>query len=347
MHKNRGFLNFCMHLLSSINRGKVKESEQIHVQERNLMEVLCIGQAVYDLSLPCGEEIAENRKYILQSHMECMGGPAANSAYLCGIWGASTALVARIGQDMHGKLIMRTLKEAQVDTEMILQEQIPTSLSCVLVNPNNGHRTIWNHPMDSVTPLQLHTASIPTVILCDGHELDASLLALEQFPQAISVLDAGTYHPACLPLIQAVDYLVCSHDFVYQFCGKRCDRKHVETIYEIMQQLHTLNHKHIVITLGEQGCLYEDASNIVHLPAFPVESVDTTGAGDVFHGAFAYAMAKHVSLSHALQFSSLAAAISTQSFGGQPSIPTLAQVNAQYDAYKQKNLLPKQEVLSL
>ena len=84
---------------------------------------------------------------------------------------------------------------------------------------------------------------------------------------------------------------------------------------------------YITVTLGELGLLYEDGESIKHLPAYPAKAVDTTGAGDIFHGAFAYCMDKKYSLLDALKIASMASSISVRSMGAQLSIPSKAQVN--------------------
>ena len=91
--------------------------------------------------------------------------------------------------------------------------------------------------------------------------------------------------------------------------------------------LHALNAGYIVVTLGDQGLLYEDTQGIHHIEAFNVSAVDTTGAGDIFHGAFTYCIHKSYPLQDALIIASATSAISVQTLGGQTSIPTKAAVN--------------------
>lgn len=81
-----------------------------------------------------------------------------------------------------------------------------------------------------------------------------------------------------------------------------------------------------VITAGADGCYYLDEGNLVHQPAFPVKAVDTTGAGDAFHGAFAYGMAARWHAPRCIRFASAVAALSTRALGGRRALPTLAEV---------------------
>ncbi|MBO0458804.1 carbohydrate kinase [Enterococcus hulanensis] len=293
------------------------------------MSILCIGQAVYDLTFPVNETLIENQKYRIPERYECMGAPAANAAYLCGLWGAETALLARIGNDLFGQEIVRTLKTGNVDTSLLyLDQDQATSISSIVVNKQNGHRTILNSPMkEQAFPINSPKKK-PTTILVDGHELKAALEVINHYPEAISIMDAGTYKPELAELIQAVDYLVCSEDFAYQATGIKITLEEKEQVKEVFKQLRKLNNNQLVITIGDQGCLWQDQETIQHFPAFNVEPVDTTGAGDIFHGAFAFCMDQKRSLEETIALSSAASALSVMKIGGQTSIPTLEEVTS-------------------
>ncbi|MBO0454913.1 carbohydrate kinase family protein [Candidatus Enterococcus murrayae] len=292
------------------------------------MSILCIGQAVYDLTFPVNEPLIENQKYRIPDRHECMGAPAANAAYLCGTWGAETSLIARIGNDLFGQEILQTLKTGKVDiSSLYVDHKQATSISCIVVNEQNGHRTILNSPMkEQKFPIVLPQRS-PDVLLVDGHELNVGLEAITKYPNAVSIMDAGTYKPELKELIQAVDYLVCSEDFAYQATGIRIRLEEIKLLKEVFKQLRILNKNQIVITIGDQGCIWQDKKLIYHFPAFKVTPVDTTGAGDIFHGAFAFCTDQRRPLEDSVVFSSAASALSVKKIGGQTSITTLKEVN--------------------
>lgn len=291
------------------------------------MSILCIGQAVYDITFPLEEPIVENQKYRIYDRHECMGAPAANAAYLCGLWGVDTSLIARVGADLFGKEILRTLERAKVKTAGIRQElQQKTSISSIIVNKKNGHRTILNAPLQEDYFEPTWPEQTPEVILLDGHEKEVSLAGLQKYPQAISMIDAGTYKSECRELFAAVDYLVCSQDFAFQYTGVSIDVDRKETLEATFEKLAKLNSNHLVVTLGEQGCSYLEDGRIKHAPAFPSKPVDTTGAGDIFHGAFAYGLHQKLPLAEIIRLASATAALSVEKIGGQTSIPTLKEV---------------------
>lgn len=292
------------------------------------MHVLCIGQAVYDITFPLRETLIENQKYRIEERNECMGAPAANAAYLNALWGIPTSLIARIGHDVYGEEIQRELQQVGVNTAtMYVENDLRTSISCILTNKRNGNRTIINAPMKphafDIPVLRVQ----PTVILVDGHENDASLQAFQAYPEAITILDGGTYKAALTDVILHIDYLVCSQDFANQYTNISIDVEDATTWNEVFTKLKQLHPRHLVVTLGEQGLLYEDEQGLPqHIPAFPSKPIDTTGAGDIFHGAFAYCVAHHFPLRDSLIIAAMSAAISVETPGAKTSIPTKATV---------------------
>lgn len=291
------------------------------------MSILCIGQAVYDITFPLEEPIVENQKYRIYDRHECMGAPAANAAYLCGLWGVETSLIARVGADLFGKEILRTLEKAGVKTAGIRQEtHQKTSISSIIVNKKNGHRTILNAPLQEDYFEPVWPEKAPEIILLDGHEKEVSLAGLQKYPQAISMIDAGTYKSECRELFTSVDYLVCSQDFAFQYTGVVIDVNKKETLEATFEKLAELNPNQLVVTLGEQGSIYLEDGTIKHAPAFPSKPVDTTGAGDIFHGAFAYGLHQELPLTKIIRLASATAALSVEKLGGQTSIPSLKKV---------------------
>lgn len=291
------------------------------------MSILCIGQAVYDITFPLEAPLLENQKYRIPDRYECIGAPAANAACLCASWKSDTSLIARIGNDLFGQKIHQTLKTVGVNTSLIqIEEEQPTSISCIIVNKQNGHRTILNSPLKE-DPLPIAwPAEAPDVILVDGHELKAAEAALKHYPNSLSVIDAGTFKPELIDLIKNIDYLVCSEDFAFQYSGLKIELENQENQEELFCRLEKLNAKNIVVTIGDRGCLFKENHVIHHFPAFSVNVIDTTGAGDIFHGAFAFGLEKGYPLKKVIQLASAASAVSVGKIGGQTSIPSLKTV---------------------
>lgn len=301
------------------------------------MAIMCIGQSAYDILVPMQDSIIENQKYRITDKVECGGGPALNASYLCSLWGAETYLVSRIGNDYYGDKLRRVLIDIGVNIDYLIKDdQISTPYSFILCNQQNGNRTLFNFPGEkSGLDFTLPDEKID-VILSDGHEPEVSIAAIKKYPDAISVVDAGTYRDSTYQVAKEVDYIVCSEDFARQYTGKAVNLENWEECKEIFAEVKKINNKKAVITLGEKGLLYEMDGELIHLDAYKVKAIDTNGAGDIFHGAFAYGIDKKLELLDILKKSSMASAISVQSMGGQISIPTLAEVEKQLDLVSKK-----------
>ncbi|MDB6119333.1 MAG: hypothetical protein JWO08_3114 [Verrucomicrobiaceae bacterium] len=293
------------------------------------VDALCIGQATYDVSLFVDEHPEENSKHETHESFESGGGPAANAAVLLSRWGLRCAFAGLVGDDVYGRRIRDEFIEAGTDVSLLeLRTGHPSPLSMILVSRHNGSRTLVNRKGEGAA-LQLTAETLkpysPRLLLFDGHELEASLLALSLFPDAVSILDAGSWREGTAQLACKVRYLAASERFAKQATG-------IASLLEESHQrlcLSTLRNKFratTIVTLGERGLIYDDGSGFVHLPAFAVKAVDTTAAGDIFHGALAYALIEAMPLPQALRLSSMTAALSVEKPGGRASIPALTTV---------------------
>lgn len=291
------------------------------------MGIVCAGQSAFDITVPVHEPIADNRKYRMQTETRCGGGPALNAACLCALWGAPVQLVSRIGRDEYGEKLREILKSYGVRTDhLIPDEQVATPCSYIFVNTETGNRTIFNRPA-VFSEIEYEEEGLePDVILSDGHEDRISIELIQKYPDAVSVIDAGTCRDTTMNVAKYADYLVCSEDFARQYTSHPIDLNDWESCKRIFQKVKKINKKTVVITLGDQGLLYEQDGELQRLAAYPVKAVDTTGAGDIFHGAFAYGLYRSLPLLDNLKQSSAASAISVQTIGGQISIPKLNEV---------------------
>lgn len=295
------------------------------------MDVLCVGHAAWDICLFVDGYPTENSKCEIHTMLECGGGPAANAAYLLAHWGVSCGIAAAIGADAYGDRIAAELLAMGADIALLdRQSTNGTPVSVILVNQQSGSRTIVNRKaLSQASELRLlpKTASCgsPRVLLFDGHELQASLEAMELFPDAKTILDAGSVRSGTRELAKRVDYLVSSERFACQMCGL----PHLDSPENQVQAIATLyayNGHPVVITLGERGMLRGTDRHMERLPAFKVDTVDTTAAGDIFHGAFAYGVVTGLSNDTTLKLAAAAAALSVTVRGSRTSIPSLIQV---------------------
>jgi sulfofructose kinase len=293
------------------------------------IEVLCIGHAAYDLFLPLEGFPEENRKYSLEETLESAGGPACNAASLLGLWGAGCAFAGIVGDDPNGKRVLEDLSSAGVDTRLVaLREGFSTPLSVILTNTNSGTRTILNRKksgfaLDTLSFVEAASKAgwRPRILLFDGHELDASLAAMDLFPGAVTILDAGSFRKGTEVLSARVDYLVASERFGREATGAGDLREEAE-LERCLSGLSGMSRGIVALTLGERGCVYKARGNSGRVEALKARAVDTTAAGDIFHGAFAYGLLRGKTFIGSLGLATAAAGLSVERPGGRASIPS-------------------------
>jgi sugar/nucleoside kinase (ribokinase family) len=295
------------------------------------LDVLCIGHAAYDLLFYVEQFPSENSKSETALSQESGGGPAANAAYLLSLWGTRCAFAGVVGDDYFGQQILAEFKSVATNTSLLeVRSDLVTPLSFVLVSRKSGSRTLVNRKVPC-SPLKLELESLaglfPRILLFDGHELEASLSALAAFPNAISLLDAGSPREGTLALAGKVTHLVASERFALQVTALP-NLASADLQRSCLDALRKRFNTTIVVTLGERGLIVSNGQGCQRLPAFPVAVADTTAAGDIFHGALAYGLLEEKPLLDNLRFASMAAALSVASPGGRQSIPSVERVKA-------------------
>ena len=298
------------------------------------MKVLCIGHAAYDITTPVSEFPIENTKNRVHDRIECGGGPSATAAYLLGKWNMDTAFAGIVGQDLYGRRIKEEFDEIGVDTRYLqMSKEHTTTSSFILANTTNGSRTTFAYRPSNMKMSDFELDFIPDIILMDGQEYEMSMKLLDKYPNAISIIDAGRSRKEVIELSRKVNYLVCSKEFAENVTEIKfnADYSNKEDVYK---KLETMFSNTIVVTLEATGCLYKINDEIKIMPSIKVKPVDSTGAGDIFHGAFTYGVAKGYDFEKILKISNIAGAISVSRIGTRASIPTLEEMEAVYNEFK-------------
>ena len=303
---------------------RVVDGANMTNQNHSLTDVLCVGHASFDLIMTVNDHPGPDEKRFADGFASCGGGPAANAAVTVVRMGGTAAFCGYLGNDMFGGRHLLELEEEGVDTGSVVRGPYPTPLSVILVKPD-GQRTVVTHkgftPVLDASAVDL-SGCRPGAALFDGHEPDISLpfariLKREGIPV---VLDAGSVHRGTIALAPMVDYLVASEKFARDYTGETDPERAVESLSRIAP--------FAVVTLGETGLFWKGKTGSGSLPAHKVQVVDTTGAGDVFHGAFALGVAQGLNLMDNLRRSSAAAALSCGQLGARTGIPQKDDVDA-------------------
>ena len=288
------------------------------------IDVLCVGHASYDLIFSVEQHPNADEKIFANDLIACGGGPAANAAVQVANLGCSSAFAGYLGRDLYGEQHLQELIQHGVNTDLMIRGESPTPLSSIIVKPD-GKRALINYKGDTKT---LNVDAIDfshtnaKVILFDGHEPHISVpLAETAKQQGIPmVLDAGSVHQGTVALMGLVDYLVCSEKFAIQLKGD------VQTALTELAKIAPF----VVITLGENGLIWQHGTEQGKLPALNINAIDSTGAGDAFHGAFAAAIAQGFTWLDSLRYASVAGSLCCTKLGARCGLATLSELNAVY-----------------
>lgn len=314
----------------------------------------CIDHFFYVDQLP--EENSKTQSY---SSFLCGGGPAGNAAYVTGSWNHDkpTYLVARFGVDHFAEILRSEHLSSNVNLDYcIVHRAIDTANSSVWVNRHTGLRTIvtqktTNHELsaadwqriDQLINL-LNEQDETHIVLIDGHEPELSNYIVTRLYRKVVVMDAGTPRSSLFELLPLVDYCIASERFGSAVLGGQPLKPHnyQQALEHLQRQLHKKD-SIPVITLGELGGIYlNQDKELATYSAYKVEVVDTTGAGDIYHGAFMYFLDQGLSLEQALQLSSLTASLSVKHKGVRNSLEPIERVK---DLYEHDDSLPKTKII--
>lgn len=291
------------------------------------MKAICVGHSTYDTTLPTTEYPIENNKYRIENHIECGGGPASNGAYLLAKWGIDTTICSIIGDDYYGDKVKEEFEKIGANTKYLEQkENHNTSSSFIIANMTNGSRTIITSKKDPIRKLSQKVEEKADVILIDGEHPETAEEVLDSNKDAISVIDAGRLTDDTRHLGKKVKYLVCSKDFAEKFSNEKIDINNLDKLIEIYEQLKAYFNNIVIITLEATGSFTEINGEYKIVPSVRVVAKDSTGAGDIFHGAITYFLGQGYDLEKAIHFSSITSAISVTRIGSRYSIPELEEV---------------------
>ena len=252
------------------------------------------------------------------------GGMVSTALVTLSRLGVSTAFAGKIGNDMAGRVVKEEFDLYGVDSaHLVMEPGATTPVSMILVDESTGQRTI----MAGGSSVQMSPSEVPAGVVAS-----AKYLLLDTTTRQAALAAAGIARDAGVPvvldadslsrpqdigeLLRSTDYLIASKVFAEALTGLTSPSKAVEALAGYGSSA-------AVVTLGEAGSLTLAGGRSFHTPAFPVEVVDTTGAGDVYHGAFIFGLLREWRLEKTTEFASAVAAMSCTRLGGRQGIPTL------------------------
>lgn len=292
------------------------------------MKVCGLGQCSLDyIALVDTYPEIDTKKEVLEWHEQC-GGPVATALVALSRLGVRCRFSGVTGDDPEGEKIRQSLIDEGIDVRGLQRrEDASSQVAFIAVEKGSARRTIfWKRPSGGAMRAEeagwdlLHECDF---LLLDGLMTEASLSAAEKaHARDIPVmLDAGSGRPGLLEMAERCDYLVASEEFAR---GNGWDL----SPGFLSGKKAALGLRTLTITLGGEGSITVSDGGVDRLPAFVVEAVDTTGAGDVFHGGYIYGLLQRWNIRDTVLFASALAAMKCRKIGGRAGIPGLGEVTA-------------------
>jgi ribokinase len=294
-------------------------------------DAIGIGLAVRDVSVLLDRYPRADEKVPAREFHESGGGPVPTALVTLSRLGRRSALSALVGDDAVGRFILEGLVRECVDTSSVAtRSDFASQTSVILVE--NARRTIMEAPKSVGLPLEWSDVErLPLeeckALLVDARAVDVQLRAAEQVRRAggLVVLDCGRPRAGVEELLRHSDIAILSHSYPLAVYGENYEV--CEFVEEIRGQLPTDGPAIAGLTLGEEGCAVGSRSEpIRRFDGLSVRALDTTGAGDVFHGAFVHAYLKTSSVAESARFANVAAAKKCEGMTGRAPIPEEAVI---------------------
>lgn len=296
--------------------------------------IICLGHTTLDKVWPLRQLPTTGGKYRASDYLEVGGGMAANAAVAVARLGGKVAYWGRAGEDTAGQTMKQEMAGYGVDVSNFrLIPGARSSTSAVLVSAD-GERAIVNfrgaNIPDEPDWLPLEQVKDANAVLADIRWVEgaAKICAAARALGIPTVLDGETATEAAFAAtLPFVDHAIFSESGLRTFFGTRPIETDADRI-AALRQVRSLGCRMAAVTRGAEGTVWLDETGVHFQMAFSVEVVDTTGAGDVFHGAYALAIGEGAGIPDAVRFASAVAALKCTRQGGRAGIPSRDEVSA-------------------
>lgn len=290
------------------------------------MTIACVGITVLDRIQRVANLPTTGGKYVAKDYFEVGGGPAATAAVAVAKLGHPVDFIGRVGQDGVADTMLTELASYGVGIDKAVHiNGASSAFSAVLVD-DKGERMIINYqdPSLSRDPKALESVDFSQyqTVLTDVRWPEGAKFALEQAKRYSipSVLDADVAPDPIEDLVKLADHVAFSEPGLEKFTGSNDP---IEGLKLAQKQ----TDGKVYVTVGSKGCYWLENGEVCHEPVIKVDVVDTTGAGDVFHGALAVAVAESKQSRESIVFSNTVAALKCTKRGGREGIPTRTEVD--------------------
>jgi ribokinase len=261
------------------------------------------------------------------------GGKGANQAYGSAQLGADVAMVGRVGNDVFGETLIQNLSKIDVDTSFIIQDiDAATGIAMIVVEESGQNSIVVSSGANRCVSPEDISQSVDVIKAADvillqlEIPLEAVLKAadLAKLHGVSTVLNPAPAQPLPSELLTLIDYLIPNETEAAILSGQETHSE--DDIKEAAAVLHQSGVKTIIMTMGSHGALLITNEAFTRFPAFPIDPVDTTAAGDAFVASFAVALAEGKSPQEAVRYGTAAGALACTKLGAQPSLPNRSEL---------------------
>lgn len=292
----------------------------------SIVDIVGVGLNATDTLIRLPHFPAFNSKVEFRVSEVLPGGQVATAVTACARWGLQARYVGKIGDDVAGTLQRSEMTKAGIEAHWIEVPQCQSQSSFILVDEVSGERTVlWKRDARlELLPEELQPTWVTQAKLLhvDGHDCAGATRAARWAREAqIPVTaDLDNRYPGVEVLLENVDYAIASKEFYNRLLG------HSDPFVSLSGVADRFGCRLTAATLGADGVIAWDGTRFHYSPAFKLNPVDTTGAGDVFHAGFAFALLRGDDLQRSLEFSCAAAGLACMGMGARGGIASLADI---------------------
>ncbi len=289
-------------------------------------KIVGIGANVFDTLYTVDTYPTEDTKLKANSVKASGGGPCATGLVAASKLGTSCGFIGNLSDDNGAKFLKEDFEKYGVDTELIsIKPGYNTFCSCIWLAKDSASRTCvffrGNVPPTVIDEKSSQAIKDADVLMVDGNDMEAAIegskIANENGTKVL--YDAGGLYEDVERLLPYSDILIPSEEFALGHTGAKTAEDAAKILFE------KYTPEVVVITQGKNGGIIFDGEKIENYPAFLVDAVDSNGSGDVFHGAFAFAITKNMSYNDACVFSSAVSALKCTKVGSREGVPTFEE----------------------
>ncbi len=289
------------------------------------IDLVGVGLNATDTLIPLPHYPASGSKVEFRSANVLPGGPVASAVVACQSWGMRTRYVGKVGDDGAAEIHRAEFARTGVETHLITAAGCASQQAFIFVDGSGERTVLWKRD-DRLTlrPEELEREWIvdARALHVDGHDTAAAMTAAHWARAAgVPVIaDVDNLYPGFEALFESLDYLIASRDIPGRITGEPDLRKSLPALQS------EYGCRLTAATLGRDGVLAWDGTQFRYAPAYCVNVIDTTGAGDIFHAGFIYGLLQGWPLQRQLDFACAAAALNCTAVGARGGIQSVETI---------------------